>query len=57
MSDAPPFPFVCPICGIVSHNPMDAKHRYCARCHCFVDEGLCEGDGKYSKPIPKPADA
>lgn len=27
-----------PHCGTVSHNPHDAEHRYCARCHMFVDE-------------------
>lgn len=31
-------PFTCPRCGSVSHNPHDAEHRYCARCHVFVDE-------------------
>lgn len=27
----------CPFCGFVSHNPNDALHRYCVRCHVFVD--------------------
>jgi hypothetical protein len=28
----------CPFCGFVSHNPNDALHRYCVRCHVFVDD-------------------
>jgi len=31
-------PFTCPLCGAVSHNPNDARHRYCGRCHVFVDD-------------------
>lgn len=30
--------FTCPRCGAVSHNPHDIEHRYCARCHVFVDD-------------------
>ena len=30
--------FPCPACGFVSHNPNDAKHRYCVRCHRFFDD-------------------
>jgi uncharacterized C2H2 Zn-finger protein len=29
-------PFTCPRCGAVSHNPNDARERYCGRCHAFV---------------------
>ena len=32
-------PFTCPFCGAVSHNPNDARERYCVRCHVFVDGG------------------
>ena len=31
-------PFVCPLCGAVSHNPNDAAKRYCGRCHVFADD-------------------
>ena len=31
-------PFACPRCGAVSHNPNDAAHRYCGRCHLFVED-------------------
>ena len=34
--------FVCPFCGIVSHNPNDARERYCARCKRFVDDEVPE---------------
>jgi hypothetical protein len=30
--------FTCPRCGAVSHNPNDARERYCGRCHVFVDD-------------------
>ena len=30
--------FTCPQCGMVSHNPMDERERYCGRCHVFVDD-------------------
>ena len=36
-SDAHPASFTCPRCGMVSHNPNDAKHRYCGNCHLFFD--------------------
>lgn len=32
--------FECPDCGAVSNNPNDARNRYCARCHAFVDDPL-----------------
>lgn len=32
--------FQCPLCGFVSHNPNDARERYCIRCHEFVDDVL-----------------
>lgn len=31
-------PFTCPLCGAISHNPNDARERYCGRCHVFVDD-------------------
>jgi hypothetical protein len=31
-------PFVCPRCSAQSWNPNDAEHRYCGRCHRFVDD-------------------
>ena len=31
-------PFVCPICGAVSHNPNDARNRYCGACRVFPDD-------------------
>lgn len=31
-------PFVCPLCGATSHNPHDARERYCGRCHVFVED-------------------
>lgn len=37
MSDKPRT-FTCPACGFTSHNPNDAKHRYCVRCHRFFDD-------------------
>jgi hypothetical protein len=30
--------FTCPRCDAVSHNPNDARERYCGRCHVFVDD-------------------
>lgn len=46
--------FTCPICGFTSHNPNDARERYCGRCHAFVDDparfltlGLMNEDGWY----------
>jgi len=32
--------FQCPICGFVSHNPNDARERYCVRCHVFMDDQM-----------------
>jgi transcriptional regulator with XRE-family HTH domain len=37
-ADADPPHFICPRCGAVSFNPHDVKHRYCGRCHAFVDD-------------------
>lgn len=31
--------FTCPFCGAVSHNPNDARERYCGRC-LFVDDQI-----------------
>lgn len=25
--------FTCPVCGMTSHNPNDAKEGYCGNCH------------------------
>jgi hypothetical protein len=36
----PPKAFQCPRCGIVSHNPHDAEHGYCGRCHAFTGPGV-----------------
>ena len=41
-------PFRCRDCGFVSYNPNDAKHRYCARCHRFMDDLRSEADTKYA---------
>ena len=30
--------FTCPRCGRTSHNPNDARERYCGACHVFVDD-------------------
>lgn len=27
--------YTCPYCGMVSHNPKDAEHRYCGACHRY----------------------
>jgi hypothetical protein len=29
--------FTCPNCGVTSHNPNDAEHRYCICCHRFFN--------------------
>ncbi len=31
-------------CGVVSHNPLDIKNRYCAKCHRFVGDLWRPGD-------------
>lgn len=50
-------PFTCPICGARSYNPNDAKHRYCARCHLFVDEPTVKPwDVPLADPPPPPPD-
>jgi hypothetical protein len=33
-------PFTCPFCHLVSHNPNDAREKYCGRCHVFVEDVL-----------------
>lgn len=57
MSDAA---FKCPLCGFTSHNPNDARERYCAHCHVFVDdEVICDhgGEGPMSdQPVKFAAD-
>lgn len=30
-----PAHFTCPDCGRTSHNPNDARERYCGACHTF----------------------
>ena len=30
--------YTCPHCGMVSHNPNDAKHGYCGACHRWAVE-------------------
>lgn len=32
--------FVCPLCSAESFNPNDIAHRYCGRCHVFVDDEI-----------------
>lgn len=32
-----PNTFTCPKCGAVSHNPNDARERYCGACHEFFN--------------------
>jgi hypothetical protein len=34
--------FACPRCRAVSYNPSDAAHRYCGRCHVFVEDPMNE---------------
>jgi CO dehydrogenase/acetyl-CoA synthase alpha subunit len=49
--------FVCPRCTAVSYNLNDAKNRYCARCHTFVDDQVCprcEGDRQVCNECGKP---
>jgi len=41
-------PFTCLDCGFVSYNPNDAKHRYCARCHRFMDDLRSDADARYA---------
>ena len=42
--------FTCPRCGAVSHNPNDARERYCGRCHVFVDDETPPGKRHAGKP-------
>jgi hypothetical protein len=28
----------CHTCGMTSHNPNDVLHRYCGRCHVFLED-------------------
>lgn len=28
--------FTCPVCGLVSHHPIDISQGYCGRCHDFT---------------------
>ena len=50
-------PFACPRCGAVSHDPNDAAHRYCGRCHAFVENAMiceaCHGEGFVRGRDPK----
>lgn len=36
--------FVCPRCGAESFNRNDIEHRYCGRCHAFVDDPIRGSD-------------
>jgi ribosomal protein S27AE len=49
MTEAPSF--TCPRCGATSYNPSDIKHRYCGRCHMFVDDAVA------APAAEEPADA
>lgn len=38
-------------CGFTSHNPSDVAHKYCSRCHRFMDlidlaKGMSKGTSK-----------
>jgi hypothetical protein len=33
-----PDTYVCPVCGRESHNPNDARERYCGACHAYTSE-------------------
>lgn len=35
--------FTCPICGAVSHHPMDVIFGYCGRCHDWTGRGCSSG--------------
>lgn len=36
---APPEPeFLCPYCGVASHNVNDARWRWCGACGVFIDD-------------------
>ena len=45
--------FLCPRCGAVSHNPNDAAHRYCGRCHVFVGDNDEHLDGIAKRKGPR----
>ena len=29
-------------CGVTSYHPQDVMHKFCARCHCFIEEVMAE---------------
>jgi hypothetical protein len=49
-----PASFTCPVCGAVSHHPVDAAEEYCGNCHdwtgkpCAFDyDGWCLTHRRY----------
>jgi hypothetical protein len=38
--------YKCPRCGMISHNPNDAAHRYCGACCRFEGDPEGMGDGE-----------
>jgi ribosomal protein S27AE len=42
----------CPFCMAQSFNPHDVEHRYCGRCHVFIDDELAR---RKLRPIRKQA--
>lgn len=30
--------FLCPFCGVASHNTNDARNRFCGACGVFIDD-------------------
>ena len=54
--------FTCRDCGFTSYNRNDMKHRYCVRCHKFMDDLRTAADERaaaarfadtYRKLLPK----
>ena len=43
----------CLLCGMTSLNPSDVSHRYCARCHVFLDDF---GDAVHPQPPFQPGE-
>lgn len=35
-SDSEPKTFLCPNCGMTSHNPRDFDEGYCGNCHDYT---------------------
>jgi hypothetical protein len=40
--------YTCQHCGMVSHNPNDAKYGYCGACHRWIDDD-------YEERPPRPS--